>query len=114
MRNKSHLSKKIEHYLKKAFDHYSRGRKTSIVVEYKGKRYYGKFMENVALSEKDFKFFYNEEHFTFELENIKCFKRLRTKKYLFVFSEAGKAEKSEEKKVTKKKVSKKKETKKEE
>ena len=86
MRNKSKLSKKIMFYLKKAIDLFDRGRLRALVVEVNGVRYLGKDMKEVKLDEKQLSFVKDQKKVELPLSKLMRFRRLRTKKYLFVFN----------------------------
>jgi len=96
MRKVSTLSRKIEQFLDKAHAIYRSGRTRAINFEIGGKRFCGTELKDLAISKDKVKFCVDSEKFEIKLEEIKKYKRLRTKKYLF-FVDLKKETKKEKK-----------------
>jgi len=102
MRKVSLSSRKIKKFLEKSVFHFDSGFKRSVNFELDGQRFLGQKMDYLTVSDESISFGYDGKDFSCKLGEIKSYKRLRTKKYLFFISKAKEEAKPKKEKKEKK------------
>lgn len=80
------LPPKYRKWLEKGLENYRRGHEVALVFEHMGKRYEGRDLKDLEVSDEAVSFTYGDEKKSFALADLRRVRRLRSRRFLFIFS----------------------------